>query len=151
VSERRLVLRWLRFNAVGAAGIAVQLAALWTLKSALGIPYLWATTLAVETAVLHNFYWHERWTWADRRGSWTQSLARLLRFNLTTGALSIVSNVVLMRLLAGWLGLHYLAANLIAIAITSVANFLMSEFFVFATVAAVKREPAGVDGRLTGP
>jgi putative flippase GtrA len=129
----------------------VQLAALWAFKSALGVPYLWATALAVETAVLHNFYWHERWTWADRRGSWTQTLVRLLRFNLTTGTLSIVSNVVLMRLLAGWLGLHYLAANLIAIAVTSVANFLLSEFFVFAKAPEVERELSRVDRRLTGP
>ncbi len=33
----------------------------------LGPHYLVATALAVEMAVLHNFFWHRRWTWADRR------------------------------------------------------------------------------------
>jgi dolichol-phosphate mannosyltransferase len=129
--NRRLALRWLQFNAVGGIGIGVQLAALALFKSALGIHYLAATVLAVETAVVHNFVWHELWTWGERRGSYRQTLGRLARFNLTTGALSILSNVVLMRVLVGRFGMHYLAANLIAIALTSVANFLVSEFVVF--------------------
>ena len=73
--------RWMRFNLVGAVGIGVQLAMLWLL-TALGVPYLMATALAVETAVLHNFLWHQRFTWADRSPG---PASRLLRFNLTTG------------------------------------------------------------------
>lgn len=123
--------RWLKFNAVGAAGILVQLAALAFFKSALGIHYLWATALAVEAAVLHNFYWHVRWTWAGRPARLSATLSLLVRFNLSNGLLSLVSNVLLMRLLAGTLSLPYLPASLLAIAVTSVANFLLSEFLVF--------------------
>jgi putative flippase GtrA len=124
-----LFVRWGKFNAVGAAGVAVQLTVLALFKSALGVDYLAATALAVETAVLHNFYWHQRWTWADRpRGS---QVARLLRFNLTTGALSILSNVVLMWIFAGVFHLHYLVANLAAIAITSILNYLLADRVVF--------------------
>ena len=123
--------RWLKFNAVGAAGIAVQLGALALFKSGLGIHYLWATALAVEVAVLHNFYGHVRWTWADRPVHLSETFARLLRFNLSNGLLSLAGNVLLMRLLVGTFGLPYLLANLVAIAATSVANFLLSEFLVF--------------------
>jgi putative flippase GtrA len=129
--NRRLLLRWLQFNTVGGIGIAVQLGALALFRGVFGIHYLAATAMAVETAVLHNFVWHELWTWRERRGAFSQTLGRLVRFNLTTGALSILSNVVFMRVLVGRFGLHYLAANLIAIALTSVANFLVSEFVVF--------------------
>jgi putative flippase GtrA len=122
--------RWLKFNTVGAIGIGVQLAALAILKSLLHVEYLWATALAVETAVLHNFVWHERWTWKGRIGK-KGVLLRLARFNLTTGAMSIGSNLILMRLLVGQFHMPYLAANLLAIAATSVANFLLSEWFVF--------------------
>lgn len=128
-----LVQRWLRFNAVGAIGVGVQLAALALFKSGFGIHYLWATAFAVETAVLHNFIWHEKWTWRERTAgsaSWP-TLSRLARFHLSNGLISILSNVVLMRLLAGYLGLHYLLANAISIAITSLANFALSEWFVF--------------------
>ena len=65
-SWRRTGLRWLKFNFVGLIGIGVQLLALALLKSGLHLNYLLATALAVETAVVHNFLWHERFTWRDR-------------------------------------------------------------------------------------
>lgn len=122
--------RVLKFNAVGAIGILVQLAALALFKGVLRIPYLLATALAVEIAVLHNFVWHELWTWRDRRGAGS-ALWRLLRFNLGNGAVSILVNLVFMRLLVGRFHMQYLVANLIAIAAGSIANFLVSELFVF--------------------
>jgi putative flippase GtrA len=122
--------RWLKFNAVGAIGILVQLAALALFKGVLRVPYLLATALAVETAVLHNFVWHELWTWRDRRGSGS-ILLRLLRFNLGNGGVSILVNLVFMRLLVGHFHMQYLIANLIAIAAGSVANYLVSDIFVF--------------------
>jgi hypothetical protein len=81
MSERRtgrqVTLRWLKFNAVGALGVGVQLAVLLTLKSGFHLAYLPATALAVEVTVLHNFLWHERYTWADRvQTSWRKSLPR---------------------------------------------------------------------------
>ncbi len=130
---RSLGLRWVKFNAVGAMGIAVQLAALAILVSGLRVNYLVSTALAVETAVLHNFVWHERMTWADRTRSAPRGWpGRLLRFNLTTGALSIFGNLVLMRLLVGRLHVQYLVANGITIAACSLANFAVSHLFVFA-------------------
>lgn len=126
---RDLGLRWLKFNAVGAMGIVVQLAVLALLVSGLGMNYLPATALAVEAAVLHNFVWHERFTWRDRAGS--GALKRVLWFHLTNGTLSIGGNLALMRLLAGWLRLNYLVANMAAIAVCSLANFAASHWFVF--------------------
>jgi putative flippase GtrA len=129
---RPVTLRWLKFNAVGALGIGVQLAALLVLKSALHLNYLPATALAVEVAVFHNFLWHERYTWADRvQPSWRHSLPRLLHFNLTTGGVSTVGNLALMKLLAGSCRINYLAADAIAITMCSLVNFLVSDACVF--------------------
>ncbi len=124
--------RWLKFNLVGAIGIVVQLAVLGLLNGILRVDYLPATTLAVEVAVLHNFLWHERFTWADRASvTRRQALLRLVRFNLTTGAVSILGNLLLMRLLVGLAHLPSLAANLASIAGCSLVNFLVSEYIVF--------------------
>jgi len=124
--------RWLRFNLVGGIGIAVQLVALLVLKSVLRCNYLFATALAVEAAVVHNFLWHERYTWADRvRPSWRRSLPRLLVFNLTNGAVSIAGNLALMKLFVALGHLNYLVANALAIALCSLVNFLVSEEWVF--------------------
>jgi len=124
--------RWLKFNLVGAIGIVLQLAVLGILNGALKLGYLPATALAVEAAVLHNFVWHERFTWADRASvTRRQTLLRLVRFNLTTGAVSILGNLLLMRLLVGQAHLPPLAANLASIAGCSLVNFLVSEYIVF--------------------
>jgi putative flippase GtrA len=131
---RRIATRWFKFNAVGGLGIGVQLGVLLFLKSGCHLSYLTSAALAVEAAVLHNFLWHERYTWADRmRPSWKNSPPRLLRFNLTTGAISIAGNLALMKLLVGYGHMNYLVANGVAIVVCSLANFLVSEEWVFRT------------------
>ena len=124
---------WLKFNAVGLIGIGVQLLALTLFRSGFGVNYLSATFLAVETAVLHNFVWHERWTWAERtRLSTSGVVGRLLRFHLANGLISISGNLVLMWLFVSYLHLHYFLANLIAIGACSIVNFFASDRLVFA-------------------
>ncbi len=131
-SASRQIRRCFKFNLVGAIGIAVQMLALLIFKSAAHLDYLLATALAVELAVIHNFLWHERYTWADRaQTSWSQSCARLLRFNFTTGTISILGNLFLMKVLVGLEHLNYLLANAVAIALCSIANFLVSDAWVF--------------------
>jgi putative flippase GtrA len=126
--------RWMKFNFVGAIGIVVQFVAIFFLKSVLHFEYLSATALAVEAAVIHNFVWHERYTWADRvetSPSPRRSVVRWLRFNVSTGGVSILGNLALMKVLVGLEHINYLLANGIAIVMCSLANFLVSEEWVF--------------------
>jgi putative flippase GtrA len=126
------------FNAVGAAGIAVQVTVLALLVHGLHLHYLPATLVAVEAAVLHNFYWHHRWTWRDRRSpSWGATAGRLGRFQLLNGTISLAGNVGVMALLTGTFGLDPVSANLIAIVSCSLVNFAASEALVFRTVPFV--------------
>jgi len=138
-----MIERWLKFSAVGAIGVAVQLAALGVLHEFLGIEYLTATALAVEAAVVHNFVWHERWTWRERmRPELSGVLIRLLYFNLSAGLVSILTNLALMRWLVGTRHAQYLFANLLSIAAGSAVNFLLSDLFVFRCAARSISETA---------
>lgn len=128
-ARRSTTFRWLKFNLVGGMGITVQLLMLVVLKTGLHLNYLIATAAAVETAVVHNFLWHGRFTWADRPAA---GFTRFLKFNLTTGLFSIAGNLALMKLLAGLGHMNYLLANGITITACSVINFLVSDGFVFA-------------------
>jgi len=128
-SATSLGTRWLKFNAVGAGGIVVQLAALAILKSVFRLDYLLSTALAVEAAVIHNYFWHERFTWADRDTN--SSCLRFLKFNGTTGLFSILGNLLVMGVLVGEARLNYFVANILTIATCSVLNFLVSDRFVF--------------------
>jgi putative flippase GtrA len=130
--RHRSFFRWIKFNAVGGIGIVVQLAALALLRSWLKLDYLLATGLAVEIAVLHNFLWHERFTWADRPAARPfRSLVRLIKFNASNGAVSIGGNLLVMRLLVGELKFNYVVSNLVAIVVCSLVNFLLGDRFVF--------------------
>ena len=134
--------RWLKFCVVGLGGMAVQLI-LITLLAAAGLNYLLGTALAVEAAVLHNFIWHQNFTWSDRPnpGFWL-TLRRLVVFNLTTGALSIIGNVICMKVIAGYFRIPILIANMITIALCSLPNFLANDYIIFVAPALV-RVPRG--------
>ena len=126
--------RWVKFNLVGWIGIVVQLVVLTVLKSELRLNYLWATALAVEAAVLHNYLWHQRFTWGDRPAG--SEIARFLRFNLTTGAFSIGGNLALMKLMVDVAHVQYLLANIMTIATCSLLNFVVSDRLVFKAAPA---------------
>jgi putative flippase GtrA len=129
-----IVLRWLKFNLVGALGIGVQMTAFAALYGGIGVDKLWATALAVETAVVHNFVWHEKFTWKHLSNRTRRDVAmRLVRFHLGNGLVSILGNVALVRLLADGLHLNPYVANLAAIGVCALANFAVSERFVFRT------------------
>lgn len=131
--------RFLKFNFVGGIGVVVQLTALTLLRSGFHFDYVLATGLAVETAVIHNFLWHERFTWRDRPSVHpAESLTRFLKFNASNGAVSIVGNLLIMRALVGGAGTNYVAANLAAIAVCSLVNFLLSDRLVFSEARAEK-------------
>ena len=124
--------RWLAFNLIGLVGVAVQLGALSAMTVGLGWNYLVSTVLAVEIAVLHNFFWHERWTWADQIGrGFIGRVKRLGRFHAANGAISFLGNLILMWFFVGTLRIHPVVASLMAISICSLANFYASDRWVF--------------------
>jgi putative flippase GtrA len=132
MARANLIRRWTAFNVVGAGGVLVQLAVLAVLVRVFEWHYLQATAFAVEAAILHNFAWHQCWTWKDRPpATWQSSAARLVRFNALNGGISLAGNLALMTVLTGVLRLDPIAANGLAIAACSLANFAASERLVF--------------------
>ena len=123
-------LRFVRFNAVGAAGIGVQLAAVWFLTSVAPVHYLAATSAAVALAVVHNFVWHWRWTWADRAVAGGPAVL-FVRFAAANGALSLGGNLVVMAVLVPYARLAPVVANAIAIGLSGLVNFWVGDVVVF--------------------
>lgn len=131
-------------------GFAVQLAVLHVLMVMWHVSYVAAVFLSVEAAILHNFVWHERWTWKERlidSSHWTRG-GRLLRFNVTTGTVSLVGNVIVTTALVELIGLPVLVANALAIAGLTAANFLVADRWTFVPVVrSVAAAPARWDER----
>jgi putative flippase GtrA len=135
------LVRWGKFNLVGAIGMVLQLAALALFSRWLHGHYLCASAAAVELTLLHNFVWHLRYTWRDCESS-SSIATRLLRFHLSNGLVSLLGNLALMHLLVHGAHLPLLLSNLIAILCCSIVNFLLGNEWVFAPPAQPQQLPA---------
>jgi dolichol-phosphate mannosyltransferase len=120
---------WCKFNIVGVLGVVLQLVLLKCLV-ALGIGYIVATAIAVEITIIHNFFWHEHWTWKYRIGK-KDRYYRLLGFNSTNGLISLLGNMLFMKIFVGTFHLPIILANLIAIILCATFNFFVSNQLVF--------------------
>ena len=121
-------LRFLRFNLVGAIGLGVRLLVVAVLAGWVGLHYMVATAIAIEVSILHNFFWHRRWTWASAAN---HVFFRCVAFHASNGLVSMLGAMVLMPLLVGRLGMHYLLANLVAVCATGLLNFICGDRLIF--------------------
>jgi putative flippase GtrA len=129
------MIRFVRFNVVGAFGIGIQLAAVWILADVAHLNYLFATSAAVGLAVAHNFIWHWRWTWGDRALAGGAAGA-FVRFALTNGALSLAGNLAVMAVLVPVAHLGPVVANVVAIGVCGLLTFWLGDTVVFRRVRA---------------
>jgi putative flippase GtrA len=129
------LIRWGKFNLVGAMGMVVQLAALALFNRVSAGHYLYATVAAIELALVHNFVWHLHYTWRDRRNS-SAVFAQFVRFHLCNGLVSMLGNLVLMRILVQEAHIPLLFANSIAILCCSIVNFCLGDHWAFAAAVA---------------
>ncbi len=127
------------FVLVGWLGFALQLVSLEALTAGMGVAFLPATAVAVEVAILHNFLWHERWTWGDRaavdpKGVWR----RLGRFQVTSGLVSLAGNLFVtgaILIVTDW---PLIVANTLAVGGCAVLNFVAADRLVFRVDALVE-------------
>ena len=140
--------RWRPFITVGALGFGLQVSALAALTSFAHWSWLPATVVSVELAVLHNFFWHQHWTWRDRssRPGTRGPIEQLLRFHLSNGVVSIAGNAALMALLAGGFGMPAVPANVLAVCVMTIANFRIADRWVFAAAFLVMVPGVAVAG-----
>lgn len=108
----------IRFGVVGATGVVVNNLVLYLLHGVVGWSLIPASVMAVELAILNNFIWNDRWTFSSRDGA----RYRFLRFNLVSLGGLLINTGVLAALVAAT-GMHYLVANLVAIAAAMGWNF----------------------------
>lgn len=124
-------IRWVKFNLVGAIGVVVQLSALALFNRWAPNHYLFASAVAIELTLVHNFLWHQHYTWRDRRDDSTR-LLQLTRFHLSNGLISMLGNLALMRVLVQEGHVPVLVSNCIAILCCSIINFCLGDNWAFA-------------------
>lgn len=102
-----LTTRFIKFCAVGASGVVVNLGCLAAFVAAFGMRSSIASAWAIELSIISNFIVNERWTFADQRAG-GGALGRAVRFQLVSfvGAavqwvVFVIANVLWLRLLFG--------------------------------------------------
>jgi dolichol-phosphate mannosyltransferase len=145
---RRAGQRWSRFgrfNIVGLLGAALQLLLLAVLTRWFRVSVIAATPLAVEIVVLHNFVWHERFTWRDRRfNSMRQRALGLWRFHAGNGLTSLLGNMILSYCFVERLNFPVMPSAAGAIVLCSLVNFFLADRWAYARAVpdAINRERA---------
>lgn len=123
--------RFSAFIVVGAIGFLVQIGAIALMTMVAGWRYGPATAIAVELAVVHNFLWHERWTWRDRIEGGDGVTSRFLKFQVSNGLTSLAGNLLLMTVFVEFLRLNPVMANVVSVVLISAVNFLWADRWVF--------------------
>lgn len=128
--------RFIKFGLVGGSGTVINIAVLYLAQEYVlrGIADFhqrlnYSIALAITLATISNFYWNRRLTWRDRRHEVHHSAAYLFAKYVMAAALSIAVQTLLTKWLA--LYMHYLLANLAAIALASVVNFVANDRLTF--------------------
>ncbi len=107
-----------KFTVVGGTGVIVNSIALFLLYDKVQLPLILASAIAVEIAIISNFYFNNRWTFKAKG----ILFSRFAKFNVVSlGGLAITTATL--WTLATYLGLHYLFANLVGIALATAWNF----------------------------
>jgi dolichol-phosphate mannosyltransferase len=146
--------RYIKFGLVGAGGTVVNLvvlslahAYLFTTLEAPGSKPYYSLALAIAIATVNNFTWNRLWTWADRVQADQQAqVSPGIAVQLAQYAAASWFGIALQYGLTLWLAdvVHHLGpsfalpdaqrlilANVVAIVIASVANFLANDWWTF--------------------
>jgi putative flippase GtrA len=128
--------RFIKFGVVGASGTVINLAVLYLSQEFFLVPIRdfhlrlnYSIALAISVATINNFYWNRRLTWRDRKLAASQPALVLFFKYVMAAALSIAIQSLLTKWLASYL--HYLVANLVAIALASAFNYAANDHMTF--------------------
>ena len=124
-ANREFTQRLGKFLVVGASGVVVNNAALFTFYQLFRLPLLLASSAAVVLAVVNNFVWNDRWTFEQQHSPLSVAFRRFARFG-TASLGGLVLTTLMLWVLVNELGLHYLLANLIAAGAGAVANYVVN-------------------------
>jgi putative flippase GtrA len=106
-----LTARFIKFAAVGASGVLVNLGS-FALLRLLQVHVNLASAAAIEISILSNFAINHLWTFGDRRNGGGSLLHHGLRFHLVSLGGGLIQFVVFVALNVGWLWVMGGAAGL---------------------------------------
>lgn len=123
LGNRRIV----RFGVVGLIGVGVNVLILRILHGEFGLFLPLASAITVEITIVTNFLLNNWWTFHEH----SISARRFARYNLASlGGLAITTGVL--TVLTSRVGVQYILADLVGIAVATVWNYATSTLWTWA-------------------
>ena len=122
--------QFVRFALVGGSGVFVNLAIYSSSIYVLHFHYLLAATISFLVAMTNNFILNLRWTFKTHNRGIRAIRDQYLRYAMVTLVSYVINMVVLWVLVDLWL-FHKIPAQMTAILITTLSNFLGSKLWAF--------------------
>ena len=128
--------RFVKFGAVGASGTVINIAVLYACQEFLLLQIAdfhsrlnYSIAIAITLATISNFYFNRRLTWRDRQYEASPGVMVLFFKYVAAAGVSIAIQSLMTKSLS--LYLHYILANLVAIGLSSVFNFVANDRLTF--------------------
>ncbi len=128
--------RFAKFGAVGFSGTLVNLAVFYVgqeflYRGIVSAPLRLNLSLAtaIFVATLHNFIWNRAWTWKDRKAYIRKPVALQFMQYCTASWLAIALQFLFTNFFTQYM--HYLPANVLAIGMTAILNYLINHSWTF--------------------
>lgn len=128
--------RFIKFGAVGASGTVINIAVLYACQEFLLLQIAdfhsrlnYSIAMAITLATISNFYFNRRLTWRDRQVEASPPVIVLFLKYVAAAGVSIAIQSLMTKSLS--LYLHYILANLVAIGVSSIFNFLANDRLTF--------------------
>jgi putative flippase GtrA len=139
--------RFIKFCLVGMSGIPVNLFFAWIGKVHLFASFddtlreAAAYLIGIAVSILTNFLLNDLWTWRDRQEQMRGFFGRLLRFYVVCSLASSIQFAASLAVRKG-LGVDFLVAPLLGIALATVINFLLNNLWTFRVRTSAAAPPA---------
>jgi putative flippase GtrA len=122
------IIKFLQFGLVGLSGFVIDFALTWLCKEKLKWNKFVANSIGFTVAVVNNFYWNKKWTFASSDQTiWTSQFIKFVVFSL----IGLLINNLLLHLFNDKLHVRFYVAKFFAIVCVFVWNFGTNYFFNF--------------------
>ena len=117
--------RFIRFSLSGLTGLFVNMGVLYVLREFGNLGLTRSAIMAIELAIINNFFWNDLWTFQDiarQNKGLKERGKRFFKFNLVCLS-GLILNVLIINALYNLADINEYSANLIAIAAVTFWNF----------------------------
>ena len=126
--EKKTYKQFLKFAIVGIANTLINLAVLYILTEFFGIYYMLSAVIAFLFAVTNSFLLNKTWTFEEKIKYKTKS--KYAKF-IFVSIIALVVNLILLYALVEYLGVWYMAAQVIGILSNLLVNFFGNKLWTF--------------------